>query len=76
MIIALICYRLETVCWLGLYEIIPVFGSIGIVVFSLLQSAISGDAKRFAEPMRIHQPGPAVTAGRYSVLPKISRQLR
>jgi sodium/proline symporter len=38
--------------WLGLYEIIPgfIFGSIGIVVFSLLSKAPSAAMqKRFAE---------------------------
>ncbi|PLN90827.1 sodium:proline symporter, partial [Klebsiella quasipneumoniae] len=48
--------------WLGLYEIIPgfVFGSIGIVVFSLLDKAPSASMQqRFAEAdAHYHTPPP------------------
>ncbi len=50
--------------WLGLYEIIPgfIFGSIGIVVFSLLGKAPSAAMqKRFAEANSALSFGSAVT---------------
>ncbi len=68
--------------WLGLYEIIPgfIFGSIGIVVFSLLGKAPSAAMqKRFAEADAHYHSAPAVTvAGRVreGVLPEISRHNR